>query len=116
MRFSIEGHRGRARTGAHKRASACRIERSGCSSVAIGHLRSSPPDHPFSLVCYCMSVFLRAAFRSVGLRACMSEWGAVQYAIAPGPPRPASVNCQLGLQPIAPHPRRIRDQPKLMAL
>ncbi|GBP22358.1 hypothetical protein EVAR_11874_1 [Eumeta japonica] len=45
--------------------------RSGCSSVAIGHLRSSPLDHLFSLVCYCVAVFLRAAFRSVGLHACM---------------------------------------------
>ncbi|GBP51499.1 hypothetical protein EVAR_44474_1 [Eumeta japonica] len=52
---------------------------SGCSSVAIGRLRSSPQDHPFSLVCYCVSVFLRAAFRSVGLRACMSAWGATQW-------------------------------------
>ncbi|GBP13898.1 Tetratricopeptide repeat protein 19 homolog, mitochondrial [Eumeta japonica] len=51
---------------------------SGCSSVAIGRLRSSPLGHPFSLVCYCVSVFLRAAFRSIGLRACMSVWGAAQ--------------------------------------
>ncbi|GBP30145.1 hypothetical protein EVAR_94990_1 [Eumeta japonica] len=43
---------------------------SGCSSVAIGRLRFSPLDHPFSLVCYCVSVYLRAAFRSVELRAC----------------------------------------------
>ncbi|GBP74567.1 hypothetical protein EVAR_59502_1 [Eumeta japonica] len=42
---------------------------SGCSSVAIGRLRSSPLGHPFILVCYCVSVFLRAAFRSVELRA-----------------------------------------------
>ncbi|GBP30177.1 hypothetical protein EVAR_94485_1 [Eumeta japonica] len=39
---------------------------SGCSSVAIGRLRFSPLDHPFSLACYCVAVFLRAAFRSVG--------------------------------------------------
>ncbi|GBP80853.1 hypothetical protein EVAR_62383_1 [Eumeta japonica] len=51
---------------------------SGCSSVAIGRLRSSPLDHPFSIVCYCVSVFLRAAFRTVGLRACMSVWDAAQ--------------------------------------
>ncbi|GBP05393.1 hypothetical protein EVAR_76807_1 [Eumeta japonica] len=51
---------------------------SGCSAVAIGHLRSSPLDHPFSLVYYCASVFLRAAFRSVGLRVCMSVCGAAQ--------------------------------------
>ncbi|GBP77076.1 hypothetical protein EVAR_61078_1 [Eumeta japonica] len=49
-----------------------------CSSVAIGRLRFSPLGHPFSLLCYCVSVFLRAAFRSVGLRACMSVWGAAQ--------------------------------------
>ncbi|GBP77959.1 hypothetical protein EVAR_83207_1 [Eumeta japonica] len=46
----------------------------GCSSVAIGRLRGGPLDHPFSLVCYCVSLFLRAAFRSVGLRACTSVW------------------------------------------
>ncbi|GBO98547.1 hypothetical protein EVAR_128_1 [Eumeta japonica] len=52
---------------------------SGCSSVAIGRLRFSPLDHPFSLVCYCVSVFLRATFRSVGLHTCTSVWGAAQY-------------------------------------
>ncbi|GBP79907.1 General transcription factor II-I repeat domain-containing protein 2A [Eumeta japonica] len=49
------------------------LDSSGCSSVAI-----SPLDHPFSLVYYCVSVFLRAAFRSVGLRACTSVWAAAQ--------------------------------------
>ncbi|GBP29707.1 hypothetical protein EVAR_13630_1 [Eumeta japonica] len=52
---------------------------SGCSAVAIGGLRSNPLDHPFSLVCYCVLVFLRAAFWSVGLRMCMSVCGAAQY-------------------------------------
>ncbi|GBP73539.1 hypothetical protein EVAR_89199_1 [Eumeta japonica] len=51
---------------------------SGCSTVAIDHLRSSPLDHPFSLVCYCVSVFLRTAFWSVGLRVCMNVCGAAQ--------------------------------------
>ncbi|GBP58340.1 hypothetical protein EVAR_40906_1 [Eumeta japonica] len=50
----------------------------GCSVVAIGCLRSSPLDHPFSLVCHCMLVSLRAAFCSVGLCACMSVCGAAQ--------------------------------------
>ncbi|GBP80302.1 Probable RNA-directed DNA polymerase from transposon BS [Eumeta japonica] len=36
------------------------------------------PGPLFSLVCYCVAVFLRAAFRSVGLRACTSVWGAAQ--------------------------------------
>ncbi|GBP07526.1 hypothetical protein EVAR_4867_1 [Eumeta japonica] len=54
------------------------LNSSGCSSVAIGRLRFSPLDRPFSLVCYCVAVFLRAAFRSVGLRACTSVWGAAQ--------------------------------------
>ncbi|GBP11620.1 Glutamate-gated chloride channel [Eumeta japonica] len=48
------------------------------SSIAIGRLRSSPLGHPFSLVCYCVTVFFRAAFRSVGFRACTSVWGAAQ--------------------------------------
>ncbi|GBP10133.1 hypothetical protein EVAR_77549_1 [Eumeta japonica] len=39
---------------------------SGCSSVANGRFRFSPLDHPFSLACYCVAVFLRAAFCSVG--------------------------------------------------
>ncbi|GBP86470.1 hypothetical protein EVAR_52395_1 [Eumeta japonica] len=46
------------------------LSSSGCSSlrsVAFGLL-----DHPFSLVCYCVAVFLRAVFHSVGLRACTS--------------------------------------------
>ncbi|GBP69437.1 hypothetical protein EVAR_52710_1 [Eumeta japonica] len=51
---------------------------SGCYSVAIGRLRSSALEHPFSLACYCVAVFLRAAFRSVGLRACTSVWVAAQ--------------------------------------
>ncbi|GBP89909.1 hypothetical protein EVAR_63572_1 [Eumeta japonica] len=38
-----------------------------------------PLDHPFSLVCYCVAVFLRAAFRSVGLRACTSVWAIDEY-------------------------------------
>ncbi|GBP41502.1 hypothetical protein EVAR_24421_1 [Eumeta japonica] len=54
------------------------VANSGCSAVAIGRLRSSALDHPFSLVCYCVPVFLRATFRSVGLRACMSVCGAAQ--------------------------------------
>ncbi|GBP82212.1 hypothetical protein EVAR_103661_1 [Eumeta japonica] len=45
----------------------CRRDRSP-SVKSLGHL--------FSLVCYCVAVFLRAAFRSVGLRACTSVWGA----------------------------------------
>ncbi|GBP24294.1 hypothetical protein EVAR_9392_1 [Eumeta japonica] len=54
------------------------IKSSGCPSVAIGRLRSSPLGHPFSLMCYCVSVFFRAAFCSVGLHACMSVWGVAQ--------------------------------------
>ncbi|GBP87886.1 hypothetical protein EVAR_63825_1 [Eumeta japonica] len=56
----------------------CIFTPSGCSSVAIGRLRCSPLGHPLSLVCYCASGFFRAAFRSVGLRACTSVWGAAQ--------------------------------------
>ncbi|GBP30453.1 hypothetical protein EVAR_20906_1 [Eumeta japonica] len=41
-------------------------------------VRSSPLGYPLSLVCYCMSVLLRAAFLSVGLRACMSMCIAAQ--------------------------------------
>ncbi|GBP79369.1 hypothetical protein EVAR_59213_1 [Eumeta japonica] len=59
---------------------------SGCSSVAIGRLRFSPLDHPLSLVCYCVAVFLRAAFRSVGLRACTSVWGAARRQLNRGRP------------------------------
>ncbi|GBP73156.1 hypothetical protein EVAR_52583_1 [Eumeta japonica] len=36
------------------------------------------PRPPFILVCYCVSVFLRNAFRSVGFRACRSVWSAAQ--------------------------------------
>ncbi|GBP74946.1 hypothetical protein EVAR_60873_1 [Eumeta japonica] len=54
------------------------VDISDCSSVAIDHLRSSPLDHLFSLVCYCVAVFLRAGFRSVGLRACTSVWGVAE--------------------------------------
>ncbi|GBP09412.1 hypothetical protein EVAR_5829_1 [Eumeta japonica] len=54
------------------------LRSSGCSAVAIGRLRSSPLDHPFRLACFCVSMFLRAALRSVGLRACMSVCGAAQ--------------------------------------
>ncbi|GBP89119.1 hypothetical protein EVAR_62600_1 [Eumeta japonica] len=46
---------------------------SGCSTVVIGRLRYSSLDHPFSLVCYCVPVFLPAVFRSVVLRACMKS-------------------------------------------
>ncbi|GBP05822.1 hypothetical protein EVAR_5123_1 [Eumeta japonica] len=55
------------------------VQSSDCSFVAIGRRRSSPRDHPFSLVCYCVAVFLRAALGSVGLRACMSVGGAEQW-------------------------------------
>ncbi|GBP94715.1 hypothetical protein EVAR_92538_1 [Eumeta japonica] len=36
------------------------------------------PGPPFSSVCYRVLVFLRAAFRSAGLRACMSVCGTAQ--------------------------------------
>ncbi|GBP06262.1 hypothetical protein EVAR_3603_1 [Eumeta japonica] len=65
----------------HSESTTCSFhikKSSGCSSVAIGRLRFSPLDHPFSLVCYCVAVFLRAAFRSVELRACTSVWGVEQ--------------------------------------
>ncbi|GBP26021.1 hypothetical protein EVAR_20035_1 [Eumeta japonica] len=48
------------------------------SAVAISHLRSNPLNHPFSLVCYCVSGFLQAVFRSVRLRTCISVCGAAQ--------------------------------------
>ncbi|GBP75736.1 hypothetical protein EVAR_58829_1 [Eumeta japonica] len=54
---------------------------SGCFAVPdpdpirrpIGCLRSSPLDHLFSLMSYCVSVFLRAVFRSIKLCACEYE-------------------------------------------
>ncbi|GBP37437.1 hypothetical protein EVAR_16342_1 [Eumeta japonica] len=43
-------------------------------SVAFGPI----PGPPFSSVCYRVSVFLRAVFRSAGLRASMSVCGTAQ--------------------------------------
>ncbi|GBP85212.1 hypothetical protein EVAR_55689_1 [Eumeta japonica] len=45
---------------------------SGCSAVVIDRLQSSPLDHLSSLVCYYVSVFLRAAFQCWAPR--VYEW------------------------------------------
>ncbi|GBP10140.1 Probable proline--tRNA ligase, mitochondrial [Eumeta japonica] len=41
-------------------------------------LACGPVPWTTRLVCYCVSIFLRVAFQSVGLRACMSVYGAAQ--------------------------------------
>ncbi|GBP24693.1 hypothetical protein EVAR_15899_1 [Eumeta japonica] len=74
------------RPGQHAARSSCHSILSGASVMSQFRLfrrrdRSTlvqSLDHLFSLVYYCVSVFLRAAFRSIGLRACVSVCGATQ--------------------------------------